>query len=139
MYVVIMGSGRVGQRLAKLLVDEGHEVLVIDRERSALDRLGADFNGRQMVGNGIDIDVLRKAELERADVFAAVTPGDNRNIMASQIAKHIFNVPKVVARIFDPIRSETFKALGIEGFSPTVIGADVFFKLITGKDRGETV
>jgi trk system potassium uptake protein TrkA len=122
-YVIIMGCGRVGARLANLLAAEGNEVLVLDIDQRAFNRLGPDFPGRQMLGTGIDIDVLRRAGIERADAFAAVTQGDNRNIMASQIAKHIFKVPKVVTRIYDPIRQETYNALGLETISPTVIGA----------------
>jgi trk system potassium uptake protein TrkA len=123
MYVIIMGCGRVGARLATLLASGGHEVLVLDVDTRAFNRLGPDFAGETMLGTGIDIDVLRKAGIERADAFAAVTQGDNRNIMASQIAKHIFKVPKVVTRIYDPIRQDTYAGLGLEGISPTVIGA----------------
>src|SRR3954452_1445773 len=123
MYVVIMGCGRVGARLARMLVDASHEVLVMDLSPSAFDRLGRDFPGSTMVGNGIDHEDLVKAGIERADAFAAVTQGDNRNIMAAQIAKHVFKVPRVVTRIYDPIRQDTFKALGLQTISPTVIGA----------------
>ena len=123
MHFVIMGCGRVGARLAGLLTDAGHEVLVLDVNSQAFWRLGPDFKGTTMVGTGIDVDVLRRAGIERADAFAAVTQGDNRNIMASQIAKHIFNVPRVVTRIYDPIRQDTYAALGLETISPTVLGA----------------
>src|SRR5215210_5850222 len=137
MYVVIMGCGRVGARLARLLVGAAHEVLVMDLSPVAFDRLGRDFPGSTMVGNGIDHDDLARAGIERADAFAAVTQGDNRNIMASQIAKHIFKVPRVVTRIYDPIRQDTFKALGLDAVSPTVIGAQVFFDTLTGDDSRE--
>lgn len=133
MYVVIMGCGRVGARLAHLLVNDGHEVLVLDVNPNAFSRLGPDFRGTTMVGNGIDTEVLRRAGIERADAFAACTQGDNRNIMASQIAKEIFGVPKVVTRIYDPIRMETFAMLGLEAISPTVIGAAHFYTRLTGK------
>lgn len=137
MYVVIMGCGRVGARLATMLVEAGHEVLVMDVNRSAFERLGRDFGGSTMVGNGIDHDDLVKAGIERADAFAAVTQGDNRNIMAAQIAKHVFKVPRVVTRIYDPIRQDTFKALGLDAVSPTVIGAQVFFGMLTGQNDQE--
>jgi len=88
-----------------------------------------------MVGNGIDSDDLEKAGIARADAFAAVTQGDNRNIMAAQLAKHVFKVSRVVTRIYDPIRQDTFKALGLDAISPTVIGAEVFFGMLTG-ERG---
>ncbi|MBA2449442.1 MAG: TrkA family potassium uptake protein [Chloroflexi bacterium] len=139
MYVVIMGCGRVGARLANLLVGAGHEVMVIDANESALSRLGSDFAGQTMVGDGIDMDDLRKAGLERADAFAAVTQGDNRNIMASQIAKHIFNVQRVVTRIYDPIRTDTYRTLGLDAISPTVIGAKVFYTTLTGEESQENV
>jgi trk system potassium uptake protein TrkA len=137
MYVIIMGCGRVGARLAQQLVEAGHEVQVLDVNQGAFDRLGRDFAGYTMVGNGIDHDVLVKAGIERADAFAAVTQGDNRNIMASQIAKHVFRVPRVVTRIYDPIRTDTFRALGLDAISPTVIGAQVFYDMLTGEDGRE--
>jgi trk system potassium uptake protein len=132
MFILIMGCGRVGARLANALSSAGHEVTILDINERAFTRLGSDFPGVTLLGNGIDIDVLRRAGIERADAFAAMTQGDNRNIMASQIAKHIFRVPKVVTRIYDPIRSDTFSELGLEAISPTVLGANSFFQAITG-------
>jgi trk system potassium uptake protein len=137
MFAIIMGCGRVGARLANLLANEGHEVLVLDVNSQAFWRLGADFKGTTMVGNGIDVDVLRRAGIERADAFAATTQGDNRNIMASQIAKHIFKVPKVVTRIYDPIRQDTYSELGLETVSPTVLGAAALLDVITGSGDGK--
>ena len=139
MYVVIMGCGRVGARLAQQLVRAGHEVIVMDMLPAAFERLGREFTGSTMVGNGIDHDDLVRAGIERADAFAAVTQGDNRNIMAAQIAKHVFNVPRVVTRIYDPIRQDTFKALGLDAISPTVIGAQVFYSMLTGEESQENV
>ena len=130
MYVIIMGCGRVGARLANMLANDEHEVLILDTDTRAFNRLGHDYRGQRMLGTGIDIDVLRKAEIERADAFAAVTQGDNRNIMASQIAKHIFKVPRVVTRIYDPIRQDTYAALGLQTISPTVIGASAVLDAI---------
>lgn len=132
MFVLIMGCGRVGARLAQLLATEGHEVTVLDVSSASFQRLGDDFPGTTLMGNGIDIDVLRRAGIERADAFAAVTQGDNRNIMASQIARHVFRVPKVVTRIYDPIRSDTFQELGLTAISPTVLGAAWFYDAIVG-------
>ncbi len=139
MYVVIMGCGRVGARLAKLLVNAGHEVTVLDTNATAFDRLGSEFGGTTIVGNGTDMETLRGAGIERADAFAAVTQGDNRNIMASQIAKHIYEVKHVVTRIYDPIRQDTFQALGLDAISPTVIGARVFYSMLTGEESRENV
>ena len=132
MYVVIMGCGRVGARLANMLEAAGHDVLVLDVNPGAFERLGADFRGTRMIGDGKDIEVLRRAGVDRADAFAACTQGDNRNIMSSQIAKEIFGVAKVVTRIYDPIRKDTFMTLGLDAISPTVIGASHFFTHITG-------
>ena len=130
MYVIIMGCGRVGARLASLLNRAGHEVTILDLTENAFRRLDSDFNGTTLVANGIDSDALRRAGIERADAFAAMTQGDNRNIMASQIALHIFHVPKVATRIYDPLRQETFEMLGLDAISPTVLGADKVLEII---------
>ena len=114
-----MGCGRVGAELAKVLDREGQEVIVLDIDPDAFNQLPPDFKGRRVVGNGIDQDVLRRIGLAEADAFVAASPGDNRNVMASQIAKHIFGVPKVVCRIFDPIREELYHGLGLQTISPT--------------------
>lgn len=123
MKAVIMGCGRVGAQLANMLDAEGHDVTVIDIDAASFRRLPSTFKGKAMIGNGIDQDILKKAGIEEADTFAAVTQGDNRNVMAAQIAKHIFNVPKVVCRIYDPIREEIYHSLGLETVSPTTVGA----------------
>jgi len=125
MRAVIVGCGRVGARLASMMDSEGHKVTILDIEPYAFRRLPTSFNGTAMVGNGIDTDVLRRAGIEQADAFAAVTQGDNRNVMAAQIAKHIFNVPKVVCRIYDPLREELYSTLGLETISPTNVGAQL--------------
>jgi trk system potassium uptake protein TrkA len=119
MKTVIMGCGRVGAELAALLDREGQDVTILDIDPDAFSQLPSDFKGSSVVGNGIDQDVLRRVGLADADAFIAVTPGDNRNVMASQIAKHIFGVPRVVCRIFDPIREELYHNLGLETISPT--------------------
>jgi trk system potassium uptake protein TrkA len=128
-----MGCGRVGARLATMLATAGHEVTILDIKSSAFSRLGHDFKGTTMLGNGIDQDLLRRAGIERADAFVAATQGDNRNIMASQIAQHIFGVKRVVTRIYDPLRSDTFAALGLHAISPTIIGAKAFYEELTGE------
>jgi trk system potassium uptake protein TrkA len=132
MKVVIMGCGRVGGRLASELDAEGHDVTILDLDSYSFRRLSPTFGGTAIVGNGIDQDVLRKAGIEEANVFVAVTQGDNRNVMASQIAKHIFNVPRVVCRIYDPIREEMYRTLGLETFSPTVVGANLLKNILRG-------
>lgn len=132
MKALIMGCGRVGAQLANMLDSEGHEVTVIDIDQSSFRRLPATFRGRAMVGNGIDQDILKRAGIEGAEMFAAVTQGDNRNVMAAQIAKHIFNVPKVVCRIYDPIREEIYHSLGLETVSPTTVGAQLLKEALEG-------
>jgi trk system potassium uptake protein TrkA len=135
--VIIMGCGRVGARLATLLADDQHEVTVLDVNERAFERLPTGFSGTALVGNGIDVDVLRRAGIERVDAFAAVTQGDNRNIMASQMAKYIFHVPRVVTRIYDPIRSDTYQTLGIDAVSPTVIGAQSLYDRLMAEKAEE--
>ena len=125
MKVIIMGCGRVGARLAGLLDAEGHKVTVLDIDAYSFRRLPSNFSGTALLGNGMDQEVLKKAGIEEADAFAAVTQGDNRNIMVAQIAKHIFNVPKVVCRIYDPLRQELYNTLGLEALCPTTIFAQL--------------
>lgn len=125
MKVVIMGCGRVGAWLAGLLDADGHSVTILDIDAYSFRRLSSDFKGTALVGNGIDEESLKKAGIEQADVFLALTQGDNRNVMAAQIAKHIFNVSRVICRIYDPLRQELYSTLGLEAISPTVMFAQV--------------
>lgn len=117
-----MGSGRTGSRLAVMLGRAGHSVTVVDWNTAAFARLPDDFGGQTVVGNGVDHDVLRSAGIEAADVFVAATSGDNRNIMAGQIAHHVFQVPKVISRIKDPNRAEIYSELGLEVDCRTLAG-----------------
>jgi trk system potassium uptake protein TrkA len=124
MKVVIMGCGRVGAQLATILDREGHDVTVLDVRGSQFERfLPDDFGGQKLVGDGRDQDVLRDAGVEGADAFVSCTAGDNRNVMAAQMAKVLFNVPRVVCRIYDPLREEMYKMLGLRTISPTKVGA----------------
>jgi len=125
MKIVIMGCGRVGGRLAGLFDAEGHTVTVLDVDSYSFRRLPPTFNGTALIGNGIDEGALRRAGIEDADVFVALTQGDNRNITATQIAKHIFNVPRTICRVYDPLRQELYNTLGIETLSPTTIFAQL--------------
>jgi len=133
--VVILGCGRVGATLAMKMEEVGHKVTVIDISNDSFRRLDPKFRGVKILGNGVDEETLRRAGIETADALAAVTNGDNRNIMASQIAKEIFHVQKVVCRIYDPIRQGTYKLLGLEAISPTIIGANMLFDAIIGIQR----
>ena len=125
MNVVIMGCGRVGAQLASLLDADGHKVTVVDVDAHSFRRLPPSFGGTALVGNGTDEDMLRKAGVGEADAFVAVTQGDNRNVMAAQIARNIFNVPKVVCRVYDPLRKDIYEALGIDAVSPTTVFAQL--------------
>jgi trk system potassium uptake protein TrkA len=116
MHVVIMGCGRVGSTLAIQLQGMGHSTAVIDQNREAFRRLGADFNGQTVTGMGFDRDTLLEAGIERANAFAAVSSGDNSNIIAARLAREVFGIANVVARIYDPARAEIYQRLGI----PTV-------------------
>jgi trk system potassium uptake protein len=127
MKIVILGCGRVGAMLASMMDKAGHTVSIIDSSSDSFQRLDPQFDGQTVVGNGVDEDVLIRAGIKDADAFAAVTNGDNRNIMASQIAKEIFKVKKVVCRIYDPIRQSTYSELGLEGICPTALGARMLF------------
>jgi trk system potassium uptake protein TrkA len=115
-HFVIMGCGRVGSSLAVSLESQGHDVAVIDQEESAFRRLGSAFEGRRVTGVGFDRDTLIEAGIDKAYAFAAVSSGDNSNILAARVARETFGVEHVVARIYDPGRAEVYQRLGI----PTV-------------------
>lgn len=136
MRVVIMGCGRVGARVSVLLDHAGHEVSVIDTDPRAFRRLPPDFKGTTVVGTGIDEDVLRAAGIESADAFVALTNGDNRNIMASQVARHVFEVPEVVCRIYDPVREDAYRRLGLTTVCPTTtMAAQVLEYVLSAADH----
>jgi trk system potassium uptake protein TrkA len=121
MKIVILGCGRVGARLAAFMEQEGHAVSIIDSLPDSFDRLPDGFKGKTTLGTGIDVDVLKVAGIEGADAFAAVTNFDNTNIMACQVAKEIFGVKKVLARIYDPGREKLYHELGLETICPTTL------------------
>jgi trk system potassium uptake protein TrkA len=115
-HVVIMGCGRVGSTLARSLEDRSHTVSIIDNNPDAFRRLGPAFSGTKVIGIGFDQDVLQEAGIDKADAFAAVSSGDNSNIIAARVAREQFGIQNVVARIYDPGRAEVYQRLGI----PTV-------------------
>ena len=123
MRYLIVGCGRVGSALAKLLDADGHEVIVVDENPAAFKRLGQKFKGHEVVGTGIDYDVLKRAGAATADGFIAVTNGDNRNIMAALIAQSMFKIKRIVARIYDPPRGQMYRELGVQTVCPTTVGA----------------
>lgn len=135
MDIIIMGCGRVGARLALTLDAEGHRVTVLDVDAYSFRRLPSGFGGSALVGDGTDEESLKAAGIEQADAFIAVTQGDNRNVMAAQIAKHIFNVPKVLCRIYDPIRKEIYESMGLEALSPTTVFANMLKDRLSDQEK----
>jgi len=130
MYIVIMGCGRVGSQMAKVLTLEGHDVAIIDKDPAAFERLGPRFKGKKIEGIGFDLEVLKGAGIDRADAFVSVTNGDNSNILGARIAKTTFRVPKVIARIYDPLREKLYRQMGIQTISSTSWAANKIKDLI---------
>ena len=126
-----MGCGRVGSTLAIDLEKAGHTVAVIDQNREAFRRLGAYFNGRTIAGVGFDRDTLLEAGIEKADAFAAVSNGDNSNILAARVARETFGVSNVVARIYDPGRAEIYQRLGIPTVATVLWTTDQIMRRLT--------
>ncbi len=130
MHVVIMGCGRVGSRLARRLERQGHSVAVIDKDPRAFHLLDVDFKGLKVVGIGFDPAVLVQAGIERADAFVAVSSGDNSNFVSARIAKEVFHVPKVLARIYDPRRANIYRRSGIPAVAPVAFEVTRFSDLL---------
>jgi trk system potassium uptake protein TrkA len=136
-HVVIMGCGRLGSTLAQKLDARGHQVAVIDQNAEAFRRLGSDFGGITVNGIGFDRDVLRAAGIERADAFAAVSSGDNSNIISARLARETFGVSRVVARIYDAKRAQVYERLGIPTVATIRWAADRMFRHLVPEDRNE--
>lgn len=135
--IVIVGCGRVGASIALRTLAEGHDVGIVDINRAAFGRLGEDFPGLMVLGNGLEEETLRRAGAEGADAFASLTPGDNRNLMMAQIAREVFAIDRVITRVYDPVRAEIYRALGVETFCSTLIGAGIVHDYwTTGRNRG---
>jgi trk system potassium uptake protein len=133
MRVIIAGCGRVGARAAAELDERGEQVTVIDVNPRAFNRLPSNFGGATVRGSGTDEDVLRSAGAEQADVVISLTEGDNRNALTAQLAKHVFGVPRVIAKINDPLRADAYRTLGLETMCRTVILSDA---LVTATLQG---
>lgn len=134
MKVIIMGCGRVGEQLSLMMSAEGHDVVVIDQDASALDRLSPGFSGQKIFGVGFDLKVLLRAGIEEAEGFASTSSSDNANIVSARIARNIFHVPRVVARLHDPRRAEIYRRLGLVTISSTTWGAHRISELLTHTD-----
>lgn len=134
MKIIVMGCGRVGSQVSQLLVRHGHEVTVIDHDANALARLGTEFKGKVVRGIGFDRNVLLEAGVETAEGFVAASSSDNANIVAARIARNIFRVPRVVARLYDPVRAEVYQRLGLATISSTAWGAQRIVEVVTHAD-----
>ena len=132
MYIIVVGCGRLGSHLANTLSRQGHSLVVIDRDKEAFSALSIDFSGFQLEGDAIELAVLRQAKTDRADLVIASTSEDNVNLMVAQVAKTVFKVPRVLARVFDPKRERIYGELGIETVSPVALAADHILGLLAG-------
>ncbi len=133
MNILIIGCGKVGATLAHALAGDGHDIVIVDSDREAFKALKPGFNGITVTGVPIDQDILKQAGIETADAFAAVTPDDNINIMACQVAKEIFKVPRVIARIYNPEREHVFHEFGLDTICPTNLTVDVIRSKVLGE------
>lgn len=133
MNIIVVGCGRVGSQLATMLSVEGHNVVVIDRDEAAFKRLGSTFNGVTIRGLGFDEEILEEAGIREADAFAAVTNLDNTNLMAAEVARKLFGVKHVVARLYNPVRERTYQQLDLDYVCGTALVAqELLEKIKTG-------
>ena len=139
MYIIIVGCGKVGSKFASILSDEGHDVAIVDNHVNSFSLLDASFRGLTIEGVPIDVDVLIKAGIENADAFAAMTPNDNINIMACQIAQTVYKVPKVLARIYDPSREQVFHQFGLETICPTNLTVETIKSILVDDAQSENI
>lgn len=135
-YIVIAGCGRLGSSLANELSGQGHAIVVIDRVEDRFNNLTIRFSGFRIVGDAVEQDVLRRAKLDQADCFLATTNTDNVNLMLAQVAKNIFRVPLVIARIYDPLREPVYQRLGIQTICPTRLSVQAFLDVIGSEVKG---
>lgn len=136
MYIIVVGCGKVGSRLARALSDDNHDVVVIDSDQDNFNQLGSGFNGVTISGVPLDEDILKSAGIEKADVLAAVTQDDNMNITVSQIAKEIFNVPRVITRVYDPDRELITQQLGLTVMCPVTLSVAQVKNILNQKNDG---
>ncbi len=133
--IVIVGCGRLGSMLANQLSSLGTDVVVVDRDEKAFRSLSTEYSGFRVIGDAVELAVLRRAKVEKAGCLLAVTSQDNVNLMVAQVAQTIFGVPKVLARVFDPSRERVFRQFGIETICPTQLSADAFLTAL--RDQAE--
>ncbi len=130
-YIVIVGCGRLGALLASRLSAKGNSVVVIDPQEGSFKSLTSEFSGFQIVGDASEVEVLQQAKVSQADCLLAVTDKDNINLMVAQVAKSVFNVSTVLARVFDPAREDIYQDFGIATISPTKLSAEAFLQELT--------
>jgi trk system potassium uptake protein TrkA len=131
MKVIIIGCGRVGSGLAQVMGRRGHDVTVIDTDPAALNRLGPAFKGRKVVGVGFDREILLEAGIHQADALAAVTVSDEANVVSARLARQVFRVPRVVARVYDPGKAEIYRRFGLQTISPVSLGVDRLAEMLS--------
>lgn len=129
-YIVIVGCGRLGSYLSNQLSREGNSVVVIDRNEATFNDLSPDFSGFQVSGDATQMAILKEAKLSQASVLIATTHEDNVNLMVAQVARHIFRVSHVLARVFDPKREVIYAQLGIDTICPTSVAAEMFLRAV---------
>jgi trk system potassium uptake protein TrkA len=129
-YIIIVGCGRLGALLANQLSRAGHSLVVIDRRQEAFAQLSSEFSGFQLHNDAAELEALRLAKIDRADCLLATTDNDNLNLMVAQIARFVFNVPTVIARVYDPAYESIYHELGIEIVSPTQLSGDAFTQML---------
>ncbi len=134
MKVIVMGCGRIGSQVCKIMSELGHQVTVIDHDGNAAGRLSSKFKGRVIAGLGFDRKVLMDAGIEQADAFVSASSSDNANIVAARIARTIFHVPRVIARLYDPRRAEIYERLGLTTISSTTWAAERIYQVLTHTD-----
>ena len=132
-YIVIIGCGRLGASMANALSDNGGNVLIMDQDKDSFRRLSSSFGGLSMVGNGTDLDALQDARIENASAVIAVTNNDNTNIMVAQIARDMYKVDNVIARLYDPERETIYQEFGIKTLCPVVLSVKEIDKLLARK------
>lgn len=129
-YIIIIGCGRLGSHLANLLSASKKSVVIIDKDEKSFNRLDSNFSGFTIEADAVELQILKDAKIDKADIVVAVTNDDNTNIMVSQIAKRIYNTPKVIARLIEPNKQKIYENLDIITICPTILSAEEFSKII---------
>lgn len=130
-YTIVIGCGRLGANLANTLSDEGGNVLIIDKSKDAFRKLSPSFGGLSITGDATDLDVLQDAQIDKASVVVAVTNSDNANIMVAQIARELFQIKRVIARLYDPERECVYREFGIDTICPAILSAKEIDKILS--------